>query len=80
MEAFLEIVEHCYENMDKSSMKVDYRGLDRALRRDTRKNKKKNGMRRDGDSVKNIERIQKKRRDKIIKKQRLQKEAILIGE
>ena len=36
-------------------MKVNYSRLDRAIRRDTRKNKKKNGMRRDGDSVKNIE-------------------------
>lgn len=63
-------------------MKVDYRNLDRALRRDVRKNKKKSGMRRDGDSVKNIERIQKKRKDKLIKKRRIQKEVLLtmIGE
>lgn len=63
-------------------MKVNYSRLDRAIRRDTRKSKKKNGMRRDGDSVKNIERIQKKRKDKIIKKQRIQKEVMLamIGE
>jgi len=68
--------------MDLNNMKVDYRNLDRALRRDQRKRRKKNGMQRDGDSVKNIERIQKKRKDKIIKKQRIQKEVMLtmIGE
>ena len=77
---FLKTIERGYVNTDKNSMKVNYKGLDRALNRDRRKKKKKIGMRRDGDSVKNIERIQKKRRDKILKKYRLQKEELLTGE
>jgi len=59
-------------------MKVNYKGLDRALNREKKRRKKQVGMRRDGDSVKNIERIQKKRKDKLIKKHRVQKEEMLL--
>ena len=64
--------------MVKSNMKVNYKGLDRALNREKKRRKKQVGMRRDGDSVKNIERIQKKRKDKLIKKHRVQKEEMLL--
>jgi hypothetical protein len=64
--------------MGKSNMKVNYKGLNRALNREKKRRKTKLGMRRDGDSVKNIERIQKKRKDKILKKYRVQKEEMLL--
>jgi len=51
--------------------------LDKSLRRERKKQKGKNGMRRDGDSVKVIQRIQKKRRDEIWNKRRKEKEAVL---
>ena len=51
--------------------------LDKYLRRERKKQKGKNGMRRDGDSVKVIQRIQKKRRDEIWNKRRKEKEAVL---
>ena len=51
--------------------------LDKSLRRERKKQNSKNGMRRDGDSVKVIQRIQKKRRDEIWNKRRKEKEAVL---
>jgi len=50
--------------------------LDKSLRRERKKQKGKNGMRRDGDSVKVIQRIQKKRRDEIWNKRRKEKSRI----
>jgi len=50
--------------------------ITKALRRDKKRYKKINGMKRDGDSVKNIQRIQQKRRTKIINKNRQAKEKL----
>ena len=45
--------------------------------RDRKRNKKKYGPLRDGDSVKTIERLQKKRRDNLLNKKRITKEKVL---
>ena len=48
--------------------------INKAIKRDSKRNKKRSGMRRDGDSVKTIERIQRKRRDQLLQKKRKAKE------
>ena len=53
--------------------------LEKSLRREKKRNKKKYGMQRDGDSVKIIQKEQQKRRDKVIKKRRKVKEEYLEG-
>ena len=53
--------------------------LDKSLRRENKRNKRKYGMKRDGDSVKIIQKEQIKRKDKIIKKRRKIKEEYLEG-
>jgi len=51
--------------------------LDKALRRDNKLNRRRHGMKRDGDSVKIIQKEQEKRKDTIKKKNRDQKEDLL---
>ena len=51
--------------------------IDKAIRRESKINRRRNGMQRSGDSVKTIEKIQRKRRDNILNKRREQKERIL---
>jgi len=51
--------------------------IDKSIRRESRINKRRNGMQRSGDSVKTIEKIQRKRRDNILNKRREQKEKLL---
>jgi len=47
------------------SLTIDTSKLDRALRRDKKINKRKNGMRISGASVKDIQRIQQERAERI---------------
>ena len=51
--------------------------LDKALRRDRKRKKNQYGMKRDGDSVKVIQREQEKRKDAVIQKRRRQKQEYL---
>jgi len=54
--------------------------LNKSLRREQKRNKRKYGMRRDGDSVKTIQRIQEKRKKKIWQQRRKEKEKFLEDE
>lgn len=48
--------------------------LDKALRRDRKRDKRKYDHRRDGDSVKELQRILEKKRAEVLKKKREEKE------
>ena len=54
--------------------------LNKSLRREQKRNKRKYGMRRDGDSVKTIQRFQEKRKKKIWQQRRKEKEKFLEDE
>jgi len=51
--------------------------INKAIKRDRKINKRRYGMRRDGDSVKVIQKQQQKRRDKAIAKGRKTKEEFI---
>ncbi len=51
--------------------------ISKAQKRDRKISRRRNGMRRDGDSLKDIQRLTIKRRDVIINKRRKQKEDTL---